>query len=68
MAASGACCFTASVSGAEIRWQTDPTYVTGDMVGTAANGSDWVQVPEPGTLALFGLGLLMIGARRCRRS
>jgi len=37
------------------------TYTLG---ATLADGTDWVAVPEPGTFALFGLGLLTIAARR----
>jgi hypothetical protein len=35
--------------------------------GTSSSGTDWVQVPEPGTLALFGLGMLTLGVRRVLR-
>lgn len=37
------------------------TYVTG---GSAPDGSDWVAVPEPTTLALFGIGLIGMLVRR----
>ena len=39
-----------------------------DPGGTSDDGSDWQPIPEPGTLALFGLGLLMLSVgRRFRR-
>jgi len=39
----------------------DTSGVTGGLV---ANGGDWVAVPEPATLALFGLGMLGMGVRK----
>lgn len=35
-----------------------------DTLGTAPDGSDWKPIPEPTTLALFGLGLLTLGIRK----
>jgi hypothetical protein len=32
--------------------------------GSAVNGSDWVPIPEPTTMALAGLGLVIAAARR----
>jgi hypothetical protein len=40
------------------------TPLSHDFGGTAQDGSDWQPVPEPGTMALFGLGLLTLAARR----
>lgn len=39
-------------------------YFTG---GTASDGSGWVLVPEPGSIALFGLGLVVLVGARARR-
>jgi len=35
-----------------------------DIGGTAPSGSDWQLIPEPGTMALFGLGLATLIARQ----
>lgn len=43
-----------------VSWQYDPG-------GTATDGSDWQQIPEPTTLALLGIGLAGVAARRSRR-
>jgi hypothetical protein len=38
-----------------------------DPPGTDPTGGDWEPVPEPGTLALFGVGMLTLAARRFRK-
>jgi hypothetical protein len=45
---------------------TDTFYL--DPGGSSANGTDWKPIPEPATLALFGLGLVtMAVGKRFRR-
>ena len=46
-----------------------PEYFTGDLgvsgaEGTAGDRGTWIAIPEPGTMILFGLGALVIAARR----